>query len=211
MRPYQHAISSASRLGGKWQDYLAVHEFIDSTKTCCADSRHRMILHSVDFGAALARMAFPDRLDTDDLVAQHVVEDLGSARTLSEWLALSRREKLPRIHPEALPIDIERIIAEESACFASATGDWVRRVCHLLVMPMAFAPEIGPDALCILSNSFGPALVRRLIGAPIELGGAYFDPALCGERVIFRLYRAIPPMTAVVYALTSAHQARHDT
>jgi hypothetical protein len=46
MRPYLHAISSASQRGGHWQDYLAVHEFLDSTKASCPDIRHRMILHS---------------------------------------------------------------------------------------------------------------------------------------------------------------------
>lgn len=211
MRPYQHAMSSATRSGGRWQDYLAVHEFIDSTKTCCGDTRHRMILHSVDLGSALAKVAFPDRRDTDDLVRQHVVEDLGTARTLSEWLRHCRREKLPRIHPDALPIDVDGIIAEEGKFAGNAAIDWVRRVCCLLALPMRFAPDFGPEALCILGNSFGPGLVRRVIGPPIELDGVLFDPALCAERIIFRLYRAVPPMTAVVYALSSAHQARSAT
>src|SRR5947208_14475280 len=107
MRPFQHAMSSASRFGGRWQDYLAVHELIDSTKACCADPRHRMVLHSVDFGAAVVRVAFPDRRDTDAIVRQHVVEDLGSGRTLSEWLELCRRAKLPRLFPSVLPLDVE--------------------------------------------------------------------------------------------------------
>jgi hypothetical protein len=204
-------MNSAALFGGKWQDYLAVHEFIDSTKTCCADPRHRMVLHSVDLGSALAKMAFPDRGDTDELVRQHVLEDLGITRTLSEWLGYCRRTKLPRIHPDALPIDVERIIAEESRCVGDAASDWVRRVCCLLTMPMAFAPDFGPESLCILANSFGPALVRRVIGPPKELGRVVFDPALCAERIIFRLYRAVPPMTAIVYALMSAHQTRHET
>jgi hypothetical protein len=198
-------MNSAARFGGKWQDYLAVHEFLDSTKSCCADPRHRMILHSVDLGSALAKMAFPDRGDTDDLVRQHVVEDLGIARNLSEWLGHCRRARLPRIHPDALPIDVECIIAEQSARLGDAASDCVRRVCELLTIPMAFAPDFGPQSLCILANSFGPALVRRVIGPPKEFDGALFDPALCAERIIFRLYHAVPPMTAIVYALMSTY------
>ena len=211
MRPHQHAMSSAARFGGKWQDYLAVHEFIDSTKVCCSDPRHRMILHSVDLGSALVKIAFPDRFDTDDLVQQHVIEDLGCARTLSEWLGHCRRPKLPRIHPDALPIDIEHIIVEEIAGVGEAASDWVRNVCDLLTLPMAFAPDFGPESLCILANSFGPALVRRVIGPPVEVSGVCFDPALCAERIIFRLYRSIPPMTTVVYALMSSQQTRSKT
>jgi hypothetical protein len=206
MRPYQHSMSSAARCGGVWQDYLEVHEFIDSTKMCCADPRHRMILHSIDFGAALAEIAFPDRRDTRDIVRQHVVEDLGKPRSLGEWLGHCRRAKLPRLHPDALPIDVDVMVAQEVALFGESASKLAKRVCSLLMMPLAFAQNIGPEALCILGNSFGPALVRRLIGPPIELDGKVFDAALCAERVIFRLYRAIPPMTAVVQTLMSSHQ-----
>jgi hypothetical protein len=170
-----------------------------------------MILHSVDFGAALAKLAFPERCDTDELVLQHVVEDLKVPRTLGEWLRHCRLANLPRLHPAAFPIDIENIVAQEIACVGDGAGEWVRRVCSLLAMPMKFAPEFGPDSLCVLGNSFGPVLVRRVIGPPIELDGVLFDPALCAERIIFRLYRAVPPMTAVVHALMSTHQMESET
>ncbi|WP_461191125.1 DUF6915 family protein [Bradyrhizobium sp. UFLA06-06] len=206
MRPYQHAISSARALGGRWQDYLAVHEFLDSTKAACADMRHRMILHSVDFGTAIARTAFPDRDDVDQLVRQHVVEDLGESRTLSDWLRYCRRPHLPRFYPEALPIDNERIIADETSRSGISHDAPVRQVCALLLMPLTFASDFGADALCVLGNSFGPGLVRRLIGPPIDVDGKVFDPALSAERIIFGWYRAVPPMVAVVHTLRSRQQ-----
>jgi hypothetical protein len=196
------------RCGGRWQDYLEVHEFIDSTKMCCADPRHRMILHSIDFGAALAEIAFPARRDMPDIVRQHVIEDLGVPRSLREWLGHCQRAKLPRVHPDALPINVDSLIAREVASFGDSAAKSVERVCSLLMMPLAFAEDVGPEALCILGNSFGPALVRRLFGPPIELDGVVFDPALCAERVIYRLYRAIPPMTAIVHTLLSSSKRR---
>jgi len=45
MTPYKHAQISQKRWGGEVEDYLLIHEFIDSTKTLCADNRHR-ILHT---------------------------------------------------------------------------------------------------------------------------------------------------------------------
>lgn len=206
MRPYQHAVSSAAAFGGRWQDYLAIHEFIDSTKVACCDSRHRMILHSVDFGAALTRMLFPERDDIDLIVRQHVFEDVGAARNLSDWLYHCRRAQMPRFRPDALPFDPERMIAEEFPRSGVQDVEHVRQVLALLMLPMKFAPAFGADAFCILGNSFGPALVRRLLGPAIEVGGMIFDPALSAERMIYDVYRAVPPMTAIVHTLQSSHQ-----
>ena len=157
MRPYQHAVSSAAALGGRWQDYLAIHEFLDSTKAACSDMRHRMILHSVDFGGALTAMLFPDRDDIDRIVCQHVVEDIGAARTLSEWLQLCRRAQMPRFHPEALPIDAERMVVEETRRSGIRDDAYIRKICALLMLPMTFAPAFGRTVMsriceCIVAH-----------------------------------------------------------
>lgn len=206
MRTYQHAVSSAVALGGQWNDYLAIHEFIDSTKVACSDIRHRMILHSIDFGGALARMAFPDYGKVEQVVIQHVVEDVREARTLSGWLEHCRSSQLPRIYPGALPIDPERIIAGETAQFGYQYEMQIRQVWGLLALPMTFAPTFGVEALCIVCNPFGPALVRRLLGPTIQVNGLFFDPAFCAERMIYGIYSAVPPMNAVVHSLSSSHQ-----
>jgi len=206
MRPFQHALNSARGTDGCWEEYLPVHEFIDSTKVACSDIRHRMILHSVDFGAAVARMAFPERTDVDALMRRHVIEDLGEARTLSDWLKHCHRTHLPRLYPRALPVDVDRMIADEVARLGVSDDTLVRRVGGLLALPMTFAGDFGWEAMSILCNSFGPALVRRIIGAPVKVDGAIVDPALCAERMICGLYKAIPPVTAVVCALGTSHQ-----
>lgn len=45
MNPRQHCRISVRRWGGAESDYYPIHEFIDSTKTLCADGRHR-VLHT---------------------------------------------------------------------------------------------------------------------------------------------------------------------
>jgi hypothetical protein len=45
MNAYKHAEISVKRRGGVVDDYLAIHDFIDSTKELCSDNRHR-ILHT---------------------------------------------------------------------------------------------------------------------------------------------------------------------
>lgn len=45
MNAYKHAELSAKRRGGVIEDYIAIHDFMDSTKELCSDNRHR-ILHT---------------------------------------------------------------------------------------------------------------------------------------------------------------------
>lgn len=53
MDPYTHAKNSAKRFGGKPEDYLEIHQFMDSSKSHMADIRHRLLLHH-SFGVDLA-------------------------------------------------------------------------------------------------------------------------------------------------------------
>lgn len=46
MKPLQHARNSAKKWGGKAEDYQAIHDFFDSSKSAFPDMRHRAILHS---------------------------------------------------------------------------------------------------------------------------------------------------------------------
>ena len=46
MNSIMHCRISQRRWGGKMDDYLAIHDFIDSTKSLCSDGRHR-ILHTL--------------------------------------------------------------------------------------------------------------------------------------------------------------------
>ena len=91
---YYHALSSAKKFGGEWQDYIDLHQFFDSTKAHITDNKHRMVLHN-GFGIFLAERVFgpvivrrsdgktvPTRL----IGEQHVLEDLGRVPTLAECL-----------------------------------------------------------------------------------------------------------------------------
>ena len=46
MNPFVHAKLSVKRRGGIVDDYLPIHDFMDSTKELCSDNRHR-ILHTL--------------------------------------------------------------------------------------------------------------------------------------------------------------------
>lgn len=93
-KPWIHAKSSARKYGGKAEDYIEIHQFMDSSKACLADVRHRAILHS-SFGCFIAEKVFGTVLVNSDgkefsprdVAEQHVLEDLGTIPTVEKWLS----------------------------------------------------------------------------------------------------------------------------
>ncbi len=49
MKPIVHAESSARIFGGNPEDYLPIHNLMDSSKNCIADNRHRILTHNTWF------------------------------------------------------------------------------------------------------------------------------------------------------------------
>jgi hypothetical protein len=88
-----HARSSARRWGGKPEDYLPIHEKIDSSKSAHAEVTHRCVFHSA-FGIYVIEDIFGRTLTNSDgkevfvrdVAEQHVLEDLGWVPSLSDWL-----------------------------------------------------------------------------------------------------------------------------
>ena len=86
MKPYKHAVSSAKKFGGHWEDYIEIHEFMDSSKGAIADNRHRALTHNAwfistiiprVFGETIARHSDRQIVSTRDIAEQHVLEDYG--------------------------------------------------------------------------------------------------------------------------------------
>lgn len=91
-KPYVHAKSSARRYGGCPEDYLEIHQFMDSTKSALADVRHRAILHST-VGCYIVEKVFGvvkvnsqgKEFSPRDVAEDHCIEDLGTIPTLDKW------------------------------------------------------------------------------------------------------------------------------
>ena len=83
MKPLLHAKKSVMKYGGTIDDYVDVHEFLDSSKAHFPDMRHRTILHN-SFGIYIAQQLFGIwRVNSigreyaiRDICEQHVLEDL---------------------------------------------------------------------------------------------------------------------------------------
>lgn len=83
-KPYIHALSSAKKFGGQWEDYIEIHEFLDSSKAVIADNRHRALTHNSwfistviprIFGEVFARKSDGVNISSRDIAELHVLED----------------------------------------------------------------------------------------------------------------------------------------
>jgi hypothetical protein len=93
MKPYLHAQNSVRAFGGKVEDYLPIHDFLDSSKAHFPDMRHRALLHS-SFGIYIAERIFGHAITNSDarlvqvrdIAERHVIEDMGRIPTVQDYL-----------------------------------------------------------------------------------------------------------------------------
>jgi hypothetical protein len=82
-KPIIHAESSARRFGGEPEDYIEIHNLMDSSKGTIADSRHRALTHNAWFLSNILERIFGvsfinsagRRVSVRDIGEQHILED----------------------------------------------------------------------------------------------------------------------------------------
>ena len=82
-KPWIHALSSACRFGGRPEDYIEIHNLLDSSKGTIADSRHRALTHTAWFLSTILERVFGvvitnsegKKVSVRDVGEQHVLED----------------------------------------------------------------------------------------------------------------------------------------
>lgn len=92
-KPMVHATKSAKRFGGKPEEYLHIHDFMDSPKQAHASMKFRVIFHSA-FGAFLVEKYFGHTMvnsdgkvvSVRDIAEQHILDDLGFIPSLDDYL-----------------------------------------------------------------------------------------------------------------------------
>jgi hypothetical protein len=84
-KPYIHACSSARKFGGKPEDYMDIHNLMDSSKAAMADNRHRALTHNTWFVNVIIERIFGSTMvnsdgktiSVRDVAEQHILEDYG--------------------------------------------------------------------------------------------------------------------------------------
>ena len=93
MKPYLHAKNSVRKYGGVPEDYLKIHNFLDSSKAHVADMRHRAMFHH-SLGCYLAEDRYGVNLrnmdgalvSVRDVAEEHILEDMGRIPTVQDYL-----------------------------------------------------------------------------------------------------------------------------
>jgi hypothetical protein len=113
MKPHIHAQMDVKRFGGKIEDYIPIHEFIDSSYHCIPDVRHRALLHN-QFGLMMVEKLFGQvmvnsdgrRFCPRDIAEGHIVADLGRLPSVEDYFRnmklapwMSGSEKKRRVIP----------------------------------------------------------------------------------------------------------------
>lgn len=95
--PLKHSENSAKKFGGKPEDYLPIHNWLDESKAFFADFRHRALRHHAE-GVFLAETIFGIAITNIDgvevpvryIAEQHIKEDLGRIPSAQDWLVQIR-------------------------------------------------------------------------------------------------------------------------
>jgi hypothetical protein len=190
--------------GAEWTSTLDVHEFLDISKFACADRRHRVVLHHVDLGRAVAERVFPGQPHVEQLVVQHVREDLGGDITLADWLEGLDTRRLPRPVTRRVTHGadgIAKLVCARVSAHPTAQAA-VQDVATFLFLPQDYYPSNPSAALSVLMNTAGLAIVRRLFGPPrTERHGderVVIDFGWIAEAVIMASYGRIPDLREFV-------------
>lgn len=84
MIPYIHAELSAKRFGGRPEDYLDIHELMDSSKAAFPNNAHRVLTHNSWFVVTILPKVFGhQRINSDG--RKYNVKDVGEYHCLEDF------------------------------------------------------------------------------------------------------------------------------
>jgi hypothetical protein len=200
--PQVHARSSARRFGGRWEDYIELHAFLDSSKLHYAKASHRALLHH-DFGKQLAIVIFgkteldgrvtmpiseaylPGKYPTvESVVDQHFAEDFTRfTPSVSKWFEGSYACDRPGMSKPPLTVDEQ--CAESVRHFGGDPEDY--RGLHEFIDSIMGEVE---GAWGITHSTFGLGLAEQYFGYTI--GPRCVPTRTVAEKHILAEYYAIP-------------------
>lgn len=174
MKPLQHAQISQKNHGGKWQDYIDVHNFLDSSKSACAHFKHRFFLHHAE-GIELGVKIFGQNLINSEkktveirqLLTEHLIEDAGRLVTVEDWA----RDLLPQTKDPFYQFlakkrkQIENdLVAGENELFDAFNLSAKDRLAAREFLCFPLENSAHPAALLVSHNSFAIFLAEQILG-----------------------------------------------
>jgi hypothetical protein len=222
MKPLQHAQISQKTHGGKWQDYIAVHSFLDSSKAACAHFKHRFLLHHLEgvelgariFGASVVNSE-NKAVETRRILTEHLIEDVGRIVAVDTWA----RDLLPNenepfykfLAKKRALIEGDSVPGENELLAAfNLSKDDAAAVKIFLRFPLETCEH--PAALLVSHNSFAVYLAERVFGHAFVRNTATQKQLVAVrevfERLIFLRMRAVYSPAEIVARTASQEWMR---
>lgn len=194
--PYHHALSSAKIFGGKAEDYMALHSWLDATKEMYADFRHRALRHHVE-GVALARHYFGEfiinseneEVTTEEVLFQHIEEDCLELVSIKDWLS---EYQLPvwakDIHLPNQKEQQEMLLAKLAV---SQESNSLQELVHFF--NTTYSLSENKANMSLLWNSHGIFESERYLGALIKTEtGQHIPTRYAAETLVRSIVKRIP-------------------
>lgn len=195
MKPLQHALISQKIHGGIWQDYIEIHNFLDSSKAACANFKHRLLLHHAE-GIELGVQIFGEKLTNSEgksieikrLLTEHLIEDVGKVVTVEDWA----RDLLPHrqdsfykfLEKKRGQIEAGKVPGENQLLdsFHLSEKDCAA-VKDFLLFPLKCS--VHPAALLFSHNSFAIYLAERVLGCAFTKAAKNRQEQFISVREVF--------------------------
>lgn len=131
-KPVVHAASSARRYGGVPEDYLPIHDFMDSSKGAIGDNRHRALTHTTWFLSNVIERVFGHtivnsngrQVSTRQIAEDHVLEDYGGRfiPTVQDFFAGMEYASWMNNGREGMPPSFKRIAEKRKVVELEVSG-----------------------------------------------------------------------------------------
>jgi len=116
--PMHHAMSSARKHGGTWEQYVHIHNWFDETKSWIPDVRHRAFRHHAEgifecekiFGVSIKitlESGHIKEVPVRVLGEQHVMEECGFIPTAKDYLKNMQIEPWQRRVAKKIDVDLK--------------------------------------------------------------------------------------------------------
>ena len=222
MKPLQHAQISQKNHGGKWQDYINVHNFLDSSKASCAHFKHRFLLHhaeGIEIGVKIWGQNLVNSegksIEIRQLLTEHLIEDVGKVVTVEDWardLLPNREAKFNQfLERKRGQIENNSMAGEKELFDAFKLSEETRAaVRDFLHFPLKNSTH--PGALLVSHNSFAIFLAERILGCTFvrdtEKKTQLISVREVFERLIFLRLKAVYSPAEIVARTSEADWMR---
>lgn len=181
MNAYIHSEISVKKRGGKIEDYLELHDFIDSTKELCSDNRHR-ILHTMWGIKRVIIPVFGHYFKNSDGKIVNVKDICEQDHILPDY----RNKFIPTLSDFVDAIDSsESDLKNISFFFESYKND--KELCNLLLSPLNNTGQI--KYLLITHNSwFINEITPKIFNRSIDLKSFNISPSDLFNRMNFEIW-----------------------